>query len=177
MNLKTAPNRIPDDAVALGKLGRAHGLNGEIRFFPYDCEADFLLEIGTVLVGPEGQEMQVKGLRGGGKFRIILLEGVESRTDAEQLQGSILWIPEDRLPPLPPTEMYVASVIGAEVRDEQGIRVGVVVDVMETSESDVLVIQGENGSEEMIPALRSALTGWDAETRVLTVRWPMDGQE
>jgi ribosomal 30S subunit maturation factor RimM len=48
---------------------------------------------------------------------------------------------------------------------------------METSESDVLVIQGESGSEELIPALRSVLIGWDAESRVLTVRWPMDGQE
>jgi len=175
VNQETAPNRIPDDAVALGKLGRAHGLHGEIRFFPYHCEADFLLELGTVLLGPDAQEIRIKGLRGGGKYWILLLEGVESRTQAERLQGSILWIPESRLPPLPPTEMYVASVIGAEVRDEQGARMGVVADVMETSESDILIVQGEDGSEELIPALRSVLTGWDAETRVLTVRWPMDG--
>jgi 16S rRNA processing protein RimM len=131
-----------------------------------------LLKVHDVLLGPEAREVRITGVRGTGKFWILELEGVESQSQANDLKGLAVWIREDQLPPLGASELYVASVIQAEVRDEAGHRVGIVADVMETGENDVLIVKRDDGEEELIPALRSVLAGWDGSRRVLTVRWP-----
>jgi 16S rRNA processing protein RimM len=164
---RTTHRELPEDAVALGRLLRAHGLKGEMKFLPFGCDRDLLLKIPDVLLGSDAQKVRVKGVRGAAK------SWIESRDQAESLGGLMVWIRENQLPALAPSELYVASVMDAEVRDESGGKTGNVTDVLETAENDVLVVKWDDGQEELIPALRSVLAGWDAEGRVLTVRWPM----
>ena len=172
MAAETVRSRIPEDGVVLGRLGRAHGLKGELKFQPFGCERDLLLEVPGIMLGPQAQNAKVLGIRGSGKYWIVALEGIESRSQAELLQGNYAWIRENQLPPLPPSELYVASIIGAQVRDETGSPLGQIAEVMETAENDVLIIRRENGEEELIPALRSVLVNWDEDDQALTVRWP-----
>lgn len=167
----TVQSGLPKDAVVLGRVLRPHGLRGELKFSPFGCDRELLLKVRDVLLGPRAREVRIIGVRGSGRFWILALEGVESRNQAKDFQGLAAWIREDQLPPLAPSELYVASVIDAVVRDETGRRLGIVAEVMETAENDVLIVKREDGTEELIPALRSVLVGWDAESRVLTVRW------
>ncbi|MFH1740735.1 MAG: ribosome maturation factor RimM [bacterium] len=173
MAAETVQSQIPEDGVVLGRLGRAHGLKGELKFQPFGCEQDLLLEVPDIFLGPQAQSAKVLGIRGSGKHWIVALEGIENRSQAELLQGYFAWIRENQLPPLPPSDLYVASIIGAQVCDEAGTPRGQVVEVMETAENDVLIVRREDGEEELIPALRAVLTNWNEMDRVLTVCWPM----
>ncbi len=170
----TGSKEPPPDAVLLGRLLKAHGLKGELKFLPFGCDRDLLQAMDTVFLGPQGREVQILGVRGEGKTWIVALEGVGSRTEAEELQHLAVWVRERDLPPPPQNEIYVASVIDAKVVDENAGELGTVESVLETGENDVLIVRQQDGEEILIPTLRSVLGKWDEANRVLTVRWPME---
>ncbi len=158
----------------MGRLSKAHGLKGELKFYPFGCERELLLGLAGVHLGPEARRVKIDGIRGEGKFWIVALKDVGNRAEAEKLENQDVWIPEAELPPPPPDEIYVASVIDARVIDESGRELGVVEDVLETVENDVLIVKQESGEEELVPALRSILRDWNESSRTLTVRWPLE---
>ena len=80
----------------------------------------------------DGEPARVVASRqvGGGR-RAIKLDRVVER-------GAELALPREQLPALLPDSYYVADLVGMDVLDEQGVRVGVVRDVLPGPANDVL---------------------------------------
>ncbi len=162
---------IPDDAVVLGRLGKTHGLTGELRFYPFGCTQELLRRYDRVLAND--RELQLTGCRGdpAADFWLVRIEGVSDRETARKMTGLHLCVPQDALPKLPEMEFYEADLIGALVQNDEGEPLGAIQEVMPLPEHDVLVIRDEAGRERLIPTLRDILREWDAEARRLTVHW------
>lgn len=70
---------------------------------------------------------------------LLRFEGIADRTAAEALRGTVL--SADALPS-DPDELWVHELIGAEVHDTTGARIGVVVAVQANPAHDLLVLDG-----------------------------------
>lgn len=70
---------------------------------------------------------------------LLRFEGIADRTAAEALRGTVL--SADALPS-DPDELWVHELIGAEVHDTVGARIGVVVAVQANPAHDLLVLDG-----------------------------------
>ncbi len=119
-----------NDVVLVGRVGRPHGVDG--AFVVEQASDDpSRFEVGTELLVDGTPTRVVESRQVGGRRRAIKLDRPVER-------GAELAVRRGDLPPLPDDSYYVADLIGMDVLDERGERVGVVRDVLPGPANDVL---------------------------------------
>jgi len=128
---------MPDEPVLLevGRVGRAHGLRGEVHVVAVS-NVDARFAPGSALVVGE-TPMVVASARASGSGWVVRFEGVDDRNAAEALRGKVvLGAPLEA----DDGELFVHDVIGAEVHDRAGARLGRVDAVEANPAHDLLVL-------------------------------------
>lgn len=150
----------PQGWMEIGSIVAAHGLRGEVRVYPNSDFPERFEEAGERWLWGKGdtQPRSIRLQRGyyltGKSLYVVKLEGIDDRTQAENLRRMMLVVPtSDRLP-MAPGEYHVQDLLDVRVfHKETGEQIGVVVDVFTTGH-DILVVQpqpGSNQKEIMIP--------------------------
>jgi 16S rRNA processing protein RimM len=130
------------DRLVVGRVGRAHGLLGEVavRFSSNRPERS---APGSVLFAGDRELVVVAARPHQGRV-LIQFEGVDDRSAAEQLLGVELTaaplVGDDA--EIGDDELWVHEVIGSEVLDRTGAVVGRVVAVEANPAHDLLVLDG-----------------------------------
>jgi 16S rRNA processing protein RimM len=107
--------------------------------------------------------------------RVILkFEGYDTMTAAKGLVGGRLVIGEADVEPLAEGQYLEREVVGSEVVTRDGQKVGVVTKVMRTGGTDLLVLEGIDGRERLIPFADEICTDVDLAARRITID-PPDG--
>jgi len=135
--------------VVVGRIGRAHGIRGELSIDVRTDEPDRRFAAGQQLTG-DRRTFTVESSRHHQGRLLVRFAEVADRTAAEQLTGTLLEIdidpdevPEDD------EEFYDHQLVGlSAVADER--EVGTVVDVLHLPEQDLLVIEVD-GREVLVP--------------------------
>jgi 16S rRNA processing protein RimM len=129
--LPTEPGR---DLVRIGRVGRPHGVDGAF-VVEQASEDEGRFEVGAELL-VDGAPARVEVSRQvGGRRRAI-------RLDRPAARGAELAVRRDALPQLADDSFYVADLVGLDVFDENGARVGAVLDVLPGPANDVLELDG-----------------------------------
>ncbi len=158
--------------VSFGRFGRAHGVRGELRFWPHNPQSPLLKAGRAVRIGREAGQTEVRRverLRFDAKGPVLTIEGVDSREAAEALTGAE-WF-EDR------DEIYCVDLIGLEARTVDGAPLGRVVDVMTDTATAVLVIRGARG-QHLVPFVEAFVPRVDlaaGEVQVSPIEGLLDG--
>jgi len=135
--------------IALAAVAGAHGVNGELRLKLFSTSAASLAAHQIVHVG--GIERRLVSVRDAGKAAVARIEGVDDRSQAESLRGSLLEVDRSALPPLGDGEYYHADLIGLPAEDATGTPVGSVVAVENYGAGDLLEIERPDGKRSLIP--------------------------
>ena len=118
--------------LEIGRIGRPHGLNGEVRVRLVSNRPE-RLERGSRLQSDLGC-LEVASARDHGRHSIVAFVGIDSRGQAESLRGLAL-----RAAPIrDPGELWVHELVGAEVVDQSGTSRGMVKQVVANPASDLL---------------------------------------
>jgi 16S rRNA processing protein RimM len=158
------------DFVLIGLLRRAHGLGGEICVEPVSdlIERFDGLERALISQGDEIKEVGIESVRWKGNLALIKFEGIGDRTAARALSGAMLGVRRQDVFPVPEGTFYVFELIGCEVRNREGRRVGVVNDVLKMPANDVYVLDTGTG-EALIPAISDVVKEVDLEKRIIII--------
>jgi len=135
--------------VLLAVVGRAHGLGGEVAVRVFNRESTLLVAGARLwLEAPEcpGRWIRVIERRGDR----LKLEGVDDRTQAEGLRGARLSVDRASFPVAAEDEFYLHDLIGAEVIDAAGRRLGVLEGLVASGSGEYFVIKG--AGETLLPA-------------------------
>ena len=89
--------------------------------------------------------------RRGGEWRVSLAQ-VENRDSAHALNGREVSVAVEALGSADEDSIWGHELIGCAVESEAGVALGRVREIWETGASDVLVIEGRNGAEHLLPA-------------------------
>ena len=135
--------------IALAAVAGAHGVKGEVRLKLFSDSAESLARHQKLYVG--GAERRLLAVRDSGKTAVARLDGVNDRSAAEALRGSLVEVDRSSLPPLGEGEYYHADLIGLPAVDEQGYAVGTVVAVENFGAGDLLEIERADGKRSLIP--------------------------
>ncbi len=176
--------------VEVAKIGRAHGIDGEVRVYTRvpDWEG---FEVGTEVYleqrsGPP-RALTIERWRIANEFVIARFESIEDRNAAERLRNRLLVVPEDRLPAPDGGEVYHHDLEGREVLvlsaegvDEEPTAIGRVAGVFETGANDVMVV--DRGDEELyVPMFEGAIAEIEPGADEVYLRpleeWAPDGNE
>lgn len=124
------PTEREPASVRVGRVGRPHGLDGAFVVEEASEDAE-RFALGAVLF-VEGSPATVTVTRQvGGRRRAIKLDRPVAR-------GSALTVLRSALPELADDSYYVADLVGAEVFDDRGERLGAIRDVLPGPANDVL---------------------------------------
>lgn len=135
--------------IALAAVAGAHGVKGELRLKLFSESADSLAAHEKVYVG--GVERRILSVSDGGKTPVARFEGVNDRSAAETLRGSLVEVDRSALPPLEEGEYYHADLIGLAAVDPDGSPLGTVVAVENYGAGDLLEIESQGGKRSLIP--------------------------
>ena len=138
-----------DKRIALAAVAGAHGVKGEVRLKLFSESVDSLAAHGTLYVG--GTERRLLTIRDGGKAAVARFEGINDRSAAEALRGSLVEVDRSALPPLEEGEYYYADLIGLPCLDREGHEVGSVAAVENYGAGDLLEIEAPGGKRSLIP--------------------------
>ncbi len=165
--------------VEVGRLGAAHGVRGWLRVQSFTDPPQRLFEWRRWLLRTEqGAEREVNLLEarplGGrnGNGWIALLEGVAERDAARRLTGQMILVDRELLPKPTGREHYRDDLVGFEVKNLEGVLLGVVDHFVDTPANAVMVIKGVR--EHWVPVTSQHLLRIDVASRTLTVDWPED---
>jgi len=158
---------------AVGRVVKAIGIRGEVVVELLSASSDRFKMLEVVFVGRNEQEaeqarieyVKIDARRG---LRVKFTQ-IPSRTEAERLIGSYVFVGEQHRLQLPKGTYFVDNVVGLQVVDETGKRIGLVKEVLKMPAQDVYVIE-RDGPDVMVPAAREFIRDIDLQTRTITVR-------
>jgi 16S rRNA processing protein RimM len=145
---ETAPARVP-----LGRVGRAHGLDGS--FYITRPNARLLASAAEVSVA--GRLAAIVRRAGTDRHPIVRLEGVTDRAGAEALRGAELSVPRALAPQLAEGEWWAHELEGCTVTDGELV-IGTVARMIELPSCEALeVSRGEGSQPLLIPMVKDAV--------------------
>ena len=130
---------MPGERLEVGRIGRAHGLNGEVAV-SFTSNRPERYVPGARLYDDD-RELVIESSRAHQGRRLIRFVGVEDRDTAEHLRGHVLYaepLVDDVA--LADDEYWVHELIGSAVHDRAGARLGTVVAVEANPAHDLLVL-------------------------------------
>ena len=139
---------MDEGRIPLAAVAGAHGIQGEVRLKLFTDSAENLAGHARLYVG--GTERRLLKVRGDNKGAVARFEGVDDRTAAEGLRGSLVEIDRAALPPLDDGEYYHADLVGLPCIDGQGNALGSVVAVENFGAGDLLEVE-HDGRRALIP--------------------------
>jgi 16S rRNA processing protein RimM len=152
------------DRIALAAIAGAHGIHGELRLKLFADSAESLARHATVFVGE--REVRLQSVKDSGKTAIARLAGVNGRSAAEALRGSLIEVDRAALPPLEDGEYYHADLIGLPCVSQDGAPLGAVVAVENFGAGDLLEVEDREGRRSLIP-FRPGVADLEGERIVL----------
>lgn len=162
----------PEEVLLVGEIVAAFGIRGQLKVRSLtDHVAHLRRKIKTVYVGPKLKPYQIKEVfehKPG--LLVFSFEGIATRTDAEGLRGSEMFILESQAVPLAEDEYFIHDLYGMQVLIEGGELLGTVREVLQTGANDVLVVQREQQPEALIPIIHDVIVEMDTAQKRLVIR-------
>ena len=158
-----------EDVYRIGKIGKPHGVKGEVSFqFDDDIfdrtDADFLiLELDGILVPFFMEEYRFRS----DSLALMKLEGIDTQERARELTNCEVFFPREQQDD--EENLSWAAVIGFTVIDEQtNTTVGTIASVDDSTEN--VLFELEDGT--LIPASEDLITNIDTKKRTITIDLP-----
>jgi len=159
--------------LVIGRIGRAHGVRGDLFVEPMTDEPDHRYADGTVLMTSDNTTLTVATSKWhSGRF-VVHFAGVDDRNSAEALRGQTLTIDVDPAElPEDPDEFYDHQLVGLSVALEDGSVVGVIGEVIHLPSQDLLSVRREGDTEVLIPFVMEFVPEIDLDSKTVTITPP-----
>lgn len=177
------PAELPADAIEVGRIADAWGIKGWFKVLPHSADPQALFSSKRWFLQPpeKGPQafrgtvlLRVREAKDHSDSVVARADGVEGRDAAEALKGARIFIPRSSFPTASDDEYYWVDLIGLEVVNREGVRLGQVKDLMATGPQTVLVVAYEEGGkalERMIPFVSAYVDKVDVPGRRIDVDW------
>ena len=140
--------------VVIGKISAPHGVRGEVRIVPLTDFPERFENLKTVFL-EDDSKMELESVKFSNKFIIAKFKNINSRNDIEIFNGKLLMLNRSDIPSLPEGEYYKFVIIGLEVIDDKGSKLGKITEVLKTGSNDVYVVEGKK--QILVPALKKVV--------------------
>ncbi len=155
--------------LVVGKLRRAHGVQGEIPMEVYTRMLALLEPENVVYVGETYQPFTIDGNRWKQDLLLLKFEEINDRETVSELTNSLVYVKSEDLPVLPDDEYYLHELIGLKVTQDDGLYLGILTEILETGANDVYLIKDDLGKEVLIPATEEMILEIDMAQETMTV--------
>ncbi|MFY7983337.1 MAG: ribosome maturation factor RimM [Burkholderiaceae bacterium] len=182
----------PDDAIEVAVVTGAWGIKGGIRLKAFSADPQALfstkrwywqLPVGAMADQRDRlraleQPLRVASVREQGDGLVALIHELADRDLAQLCKGLRLFVKRSSFPSAAEGEYYWVDLIGLEVYNRQGERLGAVAGLMQTGPHSVLRIDSTDGAgksmERLVPFVDAYVDSVDLSARRIQVDWGLD---
>ena len=157
------------DTPVVGRIGKPHGIRGEVTIRSESDDPHRFAPGATLLTGDGGALLVATSRPHRDAGFLVRFEGIDDRNAAEELRGTLLHAPPGTARALGEGEFWPSDLVGLIAVDPDGRVLGMIVDV-ELGRQDRLVIERETGAEILVPFVADLVD--DPEGDHIVVRPP-----
>lgn len=156
--------------ATIGQVVALFGVRGELKVRSLTDIPDRFAQLEAVYPGSDYRRLEIERVRPyKGEMVILKLRGINDANTAETLCHQSLLIPISQLAQLPPNSYYQHDILGLTVLLPDGRELGRIVDILETGSNDVYVVEGLDGKQALIPALREVVRQIDLIRHTMSI--------
>jgi 16S rRNA processing protein RimM len=164
--------------LVVGRVGRPHGIHGELTVQVHTDDPDLRFAAGSVLATEPADRgpLTISSSRWHSGRLLVRFAGYADRTAAEELRGTLLVMDSAEVgPTADPDEFHDYELIGLEVVTVTGDPVGVVTDMLHQGQ-DLLVVRPapdhSSGEEILVPFVAAMVPEVDVKAGRLVIDPP-----
>ncbi|WP_406092040.1 ribosome maturation factor RimM [Streptomyces sp. NBC_01013] len=161
--------------LVVARIGRAHGIKGEVTVEVRTDEPELRLGPGAVLAtepASTGPLTIETGRVHSGRL-LLRFEGVRDRTAAEALRNTLLIAEVDPAElPEDPEEFYDHQLMDLDVVLADGTEIGRITEITHLPSQDLFIVERPDGTEVMIPFVEEIVTEIDLEEQRAVITPP-----
>jgi 16S rRNA processing protein RimM len=184
---------FPDDAVEVGRVTGAWGIQGGIRVLPFSPDPQALFSSRRWFVKPPETPrapgapalpplLRITLARQQGDGVVARAQELPDRNAAEAMKGARVFVARSSFPTAGDGEYYWVDLIGLAVLNREGQALGTVVDLIATGAHSVLRLRrpdaaegdASEAAERLIPFVAAYIDDVNLAERRITVDWGLD---
>lgn len=142
---------MDDRLIEIGKVVNTHGIRGEVKIQPWCDDPGLFDELEYLYI--DGKRYTVLQSRFHKTCELVLLEGVDTISQAELLKNKIVTVERELLGELPEGTYYIADLEGLLVKTVDGQVLGTIEEVLKTGSNDVYVLKSDRKKPVLIPVI------------------------
>ena len=192
-----ADSAWPVDAIEVGRIGEPWGLKGWVKVQPFAADPQALFSSRRWFLLPSEKAgllrpvtgaaaipslLKITQVKDHGDVVVALAQEVPDRNAAEALRGARVFIGRGSFPTPDPDEFYWVDLIGLNVVNREGEKLGSVAGLIDTGPHSVLRVSPEilpagvsaQEAERLIPFVGAYVDAVSLEQRLITVDWGLD---
>lgn len=168
-----------DQLTEIGRLGKPHGINGEINaYLDVDVDTDVMHRIVLLIDGIYVPFFIGSIRRKGADTLILALDDVNNEHEAASLTNHVLYaLTADGV--TEPDEMsdedgfYASDLIGYTLTDcDSKIKIGLIADIDDSTENVLFIVDRPDGSTVYIPVADELIGDIDTDSHILSMALP-----
>lgn len=158
--------------ISVGKILNFHGIQGEAKVGFSRNQEDFFCGLKEVFVKirNEYKPLKLKNVRLHKNAAIVKFADINSIDELLEYKGSLLFVEEDTIrESLEEDEFLIDELVGLEVVDENGQKVGFVVGVSNNGANDLLSVKTKSKHISLIPFVQAIVTEVSLKDKKITI--------
>ena len=132
--------------VSAGKITNTHGVKGELKAEVWLDSVDFIKTFKRLYINGKEYAFEVTGIQN--KYALIRFKGIEDLNAAMAFKNAEITVRKSDAV-LPEGTFFIDDILGAEAIDQNGVRIGVLKQVLEYPSGNIYEIHGD--IEHLIP--------------------------
>ena len=148
-----------DNLLETGKIVNTHGLRGEVKIVPWTDSPEDFEDISEVFVKikSEYKPLTVQSVRYQKNNLIVKFKEICDIDEALLYKTAVVYADRDQLGELEDGVYYIVDLIGLEVIEDTGEKIGVISDVFNTGANDIYEVKREGKRNLLLPVIDSVV--------------------
>lgn len=162
--------------VVMGRVMAPWGVKGALKVQPFGAGSGNLGKFSSWWVGKPGEHSKivvVECREHGGAYLVARFEGCENPEQAGAYRGFEVALRREDLPKPGEHEFYQADLVGLEVVNGQGKRIGRVTGFFDNGAHEVMCVD-HDGAERLVPVAADVIRRVDLDAGTVEVEWGAD---
>lgn len=153
----------------IAKILKPQGIHGEVKVQLFSNNFETFCERGFAYIkqGDAHRRITYTAVRKSPPYVYLQIDGVNTRNDADDLQGVFLFVERQDFDAPEEGEYYICDLIGLSIVDQHENKLGVLKEILQNGAADVYVVKGKKGF--MFPALKRVVKNVDVKNGVVRV--------
>jgi 16S rRNA processing protein RimM len=160
--------------ICVARIGAAHGVRGAVKLWTFTEDPLAVKHYGPLTTKDGARQFEVTQVREAKDHLVATIKGVDTREDAERLNGIELYIAREKLPDTGDDEYYHADLIGLAAVTTSEEPLGRVAAIHNFGAGDIIEIAPPHGPTMLLPFTNAVVRTVDLKGGRVVIELPQE---